>query len=246
MSTDEVFKGPRQQIVDFVFDKAVASVFPDMIRRSVPGYELVVPMTGLLAARHLKQAAATRPLVYDLGCSLGATTLAILHALDALDCSHLDLEIRAVDNSPAMLEQARSNLTDPRIVCMEADIRSITLEDCEVVTLNWVLQFLPPPERARLLTDICERLRPSGLLILSEKVTAEDPAIQEYYNAAHLDFKRANGYSELEISQKRAALEQVMISDSIETHRQRLAAAGFGQVRVWFQCLNWASFLAMP
>ena len=47
MARDQVFSEPRSQIVDFAFDETVASVFPDMIRRSVPGYELVVPMTEL-------------------------------------------------------------------------------------------------------------------------------------------------------------------------------------------------------
>jgi len=242
MTRDQVFSEPRSQIVDFAFDESVASVFPDMIRRSVPGYELVVPMTGLLAARALRDAESRR--AYDLGCSLGATTLAMLKALEALDLEAPDLEIVAVDNASAMLEQARSAVTDPRVTFIEADIRNLPIKDAGAVTMNWVLQFLPPDARDEMLSRIRSGLADGGVLLLSEKVRSEDPDIEAFNDAAHLDFKRANGYSELEISQKRTALEQVMITDSIESHRQRLEAVGFSRVQVWYQCLNWASFVA--
>lgn len=242
MARDQVFSEPRSQIVDFAFDETVASVFPDMIRRSVPGYELVVPMTGLLAARALRDSGSNR--AYDLGCSLGATTLAILKSLTALEVDRPALEIIAVDNAPAMLEQARSAVTDPRVTFVEADVRKLPIEQAGAVTMNWVLQFLPPDARLELLTRIRAGLADGGVLILSEKVRAEDADREALFDAAHLDFKRANGYSELEISQKRTALEQVMITDSIEAQRARLEAAGFSRVEVWFQCLNWASFIA--
>lgn len=242
MTKDQVFSEPRSQIVDFAFDETVASVFPDMIRRSVPGYELVVPMTGLLAARTLRDVASNR--AYDLGCSLGATTLGILRALEALEIEAPDLEIIAADNASAMLEQARSAVGDPRVTFIEADIRNLPIEEAGAVTMNWVLQFLPPDARDEVLSRIREGLADGGVLLLSEKVRSEDPEIEAFNDAAHLDFKRANGYSELEISQKRTALEQVMIADSVEIHRQRLESAGFSRVQVWYQCLNWASFIA--
>ncbi|MEM8768225.1 MAG: carboxy-S-adenosyl-L-methionine synthase CmoA [Pseudomonadota bacterium] len=242
MSKDRVYSEARPQIVDFAFDEQVASVFQDMIRRSVPGYELVVPMTGLLAARALRDAPIPR--AYDLGCSLGATTLAMLHALESLDGTPEGLEIIAVDNAAPMLEAARSNLTDPRVTFLEADIRHLDLEPCAVITLNWVLQFLPPEERLDLLTRFRDSLTSEGLLLLSEKVRTGDPAREAFNLAAHEDFKRANGYSELEISQKRASLEAVMRTDELDTHLKRLEEAGFRDVQVWFQCLNWASIAA--
>lgn len=242
MTRDQVFNQPRTQIVDFVFDETVASVFPDMIRRSVPGYEMVVPMTGLMAARSIR--GVSNPRIYDLGCSLGATTLAILKSLVALEIPADDLQILAVDNSASMLEQARLAVTDPRVHFMEADILSLNLESADVTTMNWVLQFLPPDARIDVLRRIHNSLKDNGVLLLSEKVQAEDPATEAFNNAAHLDFKRANGYSELEISQKRTALEEVMITDTTETHLARLREVGFSEVRVWFQCLNWASFIA--
>lgn len=239
MKRDEVFRKPQQQIVDFVFDETVAAAFTDMIRRSVPGYEVVVPMTGLLAARALTD--ARHPLIYDLGCSLGATTLAVLRALGSEPC-----RLIAVDNSAAMLSRAAGIVTDDRVKFVEADINTLELQPCAVVLMNWVLQFLDPAARLSLLTRIRARMDPGGLLIVSEKIRFTNAAEQAYCEAAHLDFKRANGYSELEISQKRTALENVMIIDSEEDHRARFAAAGFKSTQKWFQCLNWASFLVRP
>ncbi|MGE0624556.1 MAG: carboxy-S-adenosyl-L-methionine synthase CmoA [Pseudomonadales bacterium] len=242
MSRDRVFSEPRAQIVDFVFDEAVADVFPDMIRRSVPGYELIVPMTGLLAAR--AAAGVDQPRVYDLGCSLGATTLAVLHAAAALGMQAPDLSVVAVDNSPAMLDQARRTVTDPRVTFLEADVTTLPLEPARAVIMNWVLQFLAPHSRGPLLTRIRKSLQAGGVLLLAEKVHDDDPEAEAFNQAVHLDFKRANGYSELEISQKRTALEQVLLTDTIDAHVSRLQAAGFREVHVWFQCLNWAAFAA--
>jgi tRNA (cmo5U34)-methyltransferase len=244
MTKDEVFSEPRPQIVDFAFDETVAGVFPDMIRRSVPGYELVVPMTGLLVARQV--AARSSALVYDLGCSLGATTAALLQSLEALGERVPELTVRAVDNSPAMIAGARKAVSDSRVEFIEADVRTLTIDPCQAITLNWVMQFLPPTDRLSLLKKIRMSLADDGILIVSEKVSFEDPETQSFSNAAHLDFKRANGYSELEISQKRTALEQVMITDTIDTHLSRFSEAGFDVARVWYQCLNWASFFVTP
>jgi len=234
---DDLFQTRRPQLVDFVFDDDVAEVFPDMIRRSVPGYELVVPMTGLMAARHLRRARST-PLAYDLGCSLGATSRALLSQL-----GDSAVRIVAVDNAPAMVTRARQHNDDPRLVFVEGDIRHFDFEPCGVMMANYVLQFVPLAERLALLRRMHEALAPGGIALVAEKIRFEDRETEAEFDAAHLDFKRANGYSELEISAKRSALENVMILDSEEHHRQRFAAAGFRRVECWFRCLNWASFV---
>ena len=229
---DRLFDEPRQ-LVDFAFDEAVAHVFPDMIRRSVPGYETVVALTGLLAARHLGSGGRC----YDLGCSLGASTLAVLRGMGTVPC-----EILAVDSSAAMLDEARRLPEfDDRVEWVEADVREVEIDDAQVVILNYVLQFLPPEDRLPLLRRIRTGLSSGGILIVSEKIAAGD-----YFDGLHLDFKRANGYSELEVSQKRAALENVMRIDTEDTHLARFRTAGYGAARVWFRCLNWASFVAGP
>lgn len=238
---DDVYRRPHSQLVDFTFDERVAEVFPDMIRRSVPGYETVIPMTGLMAARALRDAGADRPRAYDLGCSLGATALAIARQMGDRPC-----EIVGVDNAAAMIERARALIRDPRITLRCEDVRDTALDAAQAATLNYVLQFLPPADRLEMLRRIRGALAPNGVLLLSEKIRFEDADTQRDFEAAHLDFKRANGYSELEISQKRSALENVMIVDTEEIHRARLAAAGFTRVRRWYQCLNWAGFEARP
>jgi tRNA (cmo5U34)-methyltransferase len=238
---DQVFRDPQKQIVDFAFDDKVADVFPDMIRRSVPGYETVIPLTGLLAARHLQTTPGAPARAYDLGCSLGATTLALLGQLAIESC-----EVVAVDNAPSMIERARSNVDDPRVRFVCADVRALDFGPAGVVTMNYVLQFLPPEDRLPLLRRLREALAPEGLLILSEKIRFEDAEEDAFYDAAHLDYKRANGYSELEISQKRTALENVMIIDTEAAHRARFRQAGFSRVRQWYRCLNWTSFLVEP
>ena len=232
---DRIFRDPEGNIADFVFDERVADVFSDMIRRSVPAYEALIPITGLLAARHLQ--ANTR--VYDLGCSLGATTLAVL-----AQAGETPFDAIAVDRSPAMIERASDYLGDPRVSLVEADVLDHPIEGASVVLMNYTLQFIPPDEREALLRRIHAGLLPGGVLIVSEKIRYDDPDTQSYFEDVHLEYKRANGYSELEVSQKRTALENVMIVDTIAAHAARFDAAGYTAHRVWFQCLNWASFIA--
>ena len=235
---DEVFKNPRNQIVDFAFDEAVAAAFPDMIRRSVPGYETVVPISGLIAARHARSGGRC----YDLGCSLGATALAILRQLETPDC-----RIIAVDESQAMLDRALALHGDEsRIEWIRADLRDVAIENACAVVMNYTLQFVPSVDRLPLLRRIRRAIDPSGVMIVSEKVRFDLEWEQSYFDHTHTAYKRANGYSALEVAQKRSALEKVLIPDRIEDHEARFRAAGFGRVHIWFRCLNWVSFVAMP
>lgn len=237
---DTVYARARKHIGDFVFDESVVDVFPDMIRRSVPGYATVISMTGLLAARYARSGTTC----YDLGCSLGATTLALGQGVAGTGC-----RIVAIDNAPAMIESCRAVLAEARldasVVLRCADIRDVPIERASVVTLNYTLQFVPREERPALLRKIYDGLVPGGVLLLSEKIVFPDPHEQNLISGLHLDFKRANGYSELEISQKRTALENVLIPETLAAHKTRLKNAGFDEATVWFQCLNFASLLAV-
>lgn len=229
---DRVF-AERRDLVDFAFDAEVAAVFPDMIRRSVPGYETVVTLSAMIAAAHLKPGGRC----YDLGCSLGAATRAVLDAVADMAC-----EIVAVDDSAAMLENARrAAASDSRVRWVNADVRSLRFQAADVAIVNYTLQFLPPQDRLPLLARIRACLADGGVLLMAEKL-----ASCRQFEDLHLAFKRTNGYSDLEIAQKRAALENVMRIDSEETHLERLRDAGFGDVRLWFRCLNWGSFMARP
>lgn len=224
----------------FRFDEAVARVFPDMIRRSVPGYTHIIPMIGLITAHFIQPGSNA----YDLGCSLGAATLAMRHGMNVPGC-----RLIGIDNSAAMIERCAHHIalddhpTPVDLVC--ADILHHPVDDASVITLNFTLQFIAPDQRQPLLQRLRESLRPGGALILSEKIHFEDPPEQALLEALHLDFKRANGYSELEISQKRAALEQVLIPETLQAHRERLQAAGFAQVSLWYQSFNFVSLVAV-
>jgi tRNA (cmo5U34)-methyltransferase len=242
---DRIYATPQAQVADFVFNEDVVRVFPDMIKRSVPGYPTIVENIGVLAA----QFAQPDSHLYDLGCSLGAVTQALRRHVRTDGC-----RVVAVDNSTAMVERCREYLHAQDsmfqellpVEVIEADILALDFQPSSLVALNFTLQFIDPEQRPALLARIRQALLPGGALILSEKLRFEDDGEQQLLNDLHIAFKRANGYSELEISQKRSAIENVMKPDSLQTHRQRLLDAGFSQVVPWFQCLNFASLVALP
>ena len=220
-----------------MFDDQVAAVFPDMIRRSVPGYADILQMLSLITCRY----AQPNSQLYDLGCSLGAASLAMAKGLTQADC-----RILAIDQSSAMIARARPCLTDSGlpIVLQQADINKQPIENASVVVLNFTLQFIPPEQRLALLTRIRQGLRPGGILVLSEKITHDDAAEQIELETLHHAYKRANGYSELEISQKRTALDQVLIPETRCTHETRLQAAGYQRYTLWYQYCQFASWIA--
>ena len=236
---DQIFARPRPTGERFAFDEQVASVFPDMIRRSVPGYELTLTMISVLTAHYARP--DTR--CYDLGCSLGASTLAMLRSLPR------DCRIIAADNSPTMAARCAENLQkqtgDTRADVICADICDLAIENASLVTLNFTLQFIPVDQRPNLLRSIHTGLNSGGALILSEKIAFDDPDAQHLLEDLHHDFKHAMGYSRLEIARKRAALEQVLLPDNLNVHIERLSQAGFGSVYPWFQCFNFISLLAI-
>ena len=242
---DRLFAQPLAEVPDFVFNEDVVRVFPDMIKRSVPGYPTIVENIGVLAG----QFAQAHTALYDLGASLGAVTQALRRHVRVDGC-----QVIAVDNSPAMVARCTEYLHAQDamfqellpVEVIEADILALDLQPTSLVTLNFTLQFIPPERRLELLTRIRQALLPGGALILSEKLHFEDAAEHELLSELHVAFKRANGYSELEIAQKRSAIEKVMLPDSLEQHRERLLAAGFNKVVPWFQCLNFASLVALP
>ncbi len=225
---------------DFRFDAAVARVFPDMIRRSVPGYTTIIPMIEVISERYAQPGSHC----YDLGCSLGAATLAMRHGITHPDCT-----LVGVDNSADMIERCQHYIAlddHPLPVTLRCeDILATDLRDASVTTLNFTLQFVPLAQRDPLLRRIAAATRSGGVLILSEKIRFEDEQEQATQTLLHHEFKRANGYSDLEISQKRSALEQVLIPETLADHRRRLNDAGFDQVMLWYQCFNFVSMLAI-
>lgn len=237
---DTLFASPLGEIGAFQFDEAVVNVFPDMIQRSVPGYSTIISAIGLLAGRFVQE----NSVCYDLGCSLGAATLAMRSQIAGRNS-----RIIAVDCSSAMVDQCRRNVVaapngaDVEVVC--ADIRNVEIRNASLVVLNFTLQFIPLADREGFLASIYRGLLPGGILILSEKLAFEDERQQSLQTDMHHLFKKAQGYSELEISQKRTALENVLIPETFDVHRRRLKKIGFGSAEVWFQYFNFASMIAL-
>ena len=236
---DDIYANPLGAVADFAFDASVVSVFPDMINRSVPGYQTIVAMTGVMAARYYQ----TGTYCYDLGSSLGASTLSMARALPA------EANIVAVDNSAAMIERCQDILRNSEysanIDLRLANVQDVLFDPASVVVMNFTLQFIPPGQRQAIIQRIANAMPRGGVLILSEKIAFSDSHLQELNTDLHHSFKRQNGYSDLEISQKRSAIENVMIPETLSTHRERILGAGFSSCDVWFQCFNFASIVAV-
>ena len=208
-----------------------------MLQRSIPGYTASIEAIGSLAARFVKQ--GTR--CYDLGCSLGAATLAMRQGARTRD-----VDVIAVDTAEAMVTRCReATADDERIDVVQGDIRETAISNASMVVLNYTLQFLPPKDRDAMILRIADGLNPKGLLVLSEKVIDEDPEMEALLFDLHHEHKRRNDYSELEISRKRTALENVLIPETISDHRRRLSDAGFRHIAVWLRYFNFVSIIAI-
>ncbi len=240
MNADNIYAQPRPKS-PFEFNDEVVRVFDDMISRSVPSYRDNLPQIRRMAvdtALSVSQShSSTR--IYDLGCSLGACLLPI-----ANDLRNSGVECIGIDNSQAMVRELNQRSGDVPVSVICGDIEDVELENASVVILNYTLQFFPVERRNNLLRRICDSLLPDGILILSEKIKGETPQIDEFLIRYHHEFKKLNGYSDLEISQKRQALENVMITETINEHFFRLEQAGFAEYCVWHQNLNFASIYA--
>lgn len=234
---DEVFREQKPDVVSFAFDEHVADVFADMLNRSVPGYAAVLSMISVFAQKY----AQPHSYIYDLGCSLGTVSL-----LMAQHVTHKTCSFHAYDLSDAMVKRAQERLLqskmNERISVFQGDITTIDFMPTSVTVLNLTLQFIEPAQRQELLTRIYNATLPGGILILTEKIY--DTSTAELYTDLYYDFKRANGYNDLEISQKRSALENILITDTEDTHTERLYSAGFERVERWFQMLNFRAYTA--
>jgi tRNA (cmo5U34)-methyltransferase len=231
---DTVFRQEHPEIAEFAFDEKVAAVFADMLKRSVPGYGTIISLIAVLAKKY----AQPNTVIYDLGCSLGAVSLSI--------ANNVENKIFGFDISEPMVEKAKKLVLESekneQISLFCEDITKINFQNSSFVVLNLTLQFINPEERAAFLRKIQNSLVKNGVLILTEKIESADA--NDFFTDIYYDFKRANGYNELEISQKRSALENVLISESEEVHIKRLKNCGFTKVERWFQALNFRSYIA--
>ena len=235
---DRLFNEINPKLGEFTFDENVAHVFDDMISRSVPLYDDVQRVLPVLA--NLLDHPVIK--VIDLGCSTGTSLIQLAQTLP-----HRQFELVGVDNSQAMLDKCAEKLTglgmQAEVELVRADICDIDLCEASIVLMNYTLQFVDLPSRPKLLSRIRQSLRPGGFMLVSEKVSHHQIAIDDALVELYFEFKRRNGYSELEIARKREALENVLVPVSVDENQQMFREAGFGDVELLLKWFNFATFV---
>lgn len=239
MATDTLYEKPIRRAVDFVFDESVAAVFDDMIARSVPGYLEIQKMIGELA----KSFYVEGTYIYDLGCSTGTTLLSVYQTIGKMG------RYVGIDYSEPMLKRAKERLIAHNFGAFydlrKADLnQEISIHDATVVILNLTLQFVRPLYRDRIISTVHKGLRDGGCLILVEKVLGNDSLINRLFIEYYHKFKHDNGYSDLEISQKREMLENVLIPYKLEENFELLQRNGFCVPDVFFKWYNFSGIVA--
>jgi tRNA (cmo5U34)-methyltransferase len=223
----------------FAFDKNVVDVFPDMIKRSVPGYQDIADLQSQLLALHLKP----QDLVYDLGISLGNSIYNLKRYFNE------SIDIIGVDNSKAMLQKLDSKLqqeTVPyNVELVESAIQDVKFKASKAIILNFTLQFIPREDRKELLKKCYDSLVPGGVLLISEKIKSDHKVLEELQVEVHHNFKRNNGYSDLEIHKKREAIDDYLRPDTVATHLKRFDEVGFTASEILYKWFNFTSFVCI-
>ncbi len=240
MGKDQVFRDEIEKVSDFKFGANVASVFDDMVNRSVPFYGEIQRMLAELAAGHAREGS----FVYDLGCSTGTTMI----GMDTL----VEKSIRFIglDDSQEMLDKCKAKFDEIKferpyeLRCTDLS-EGVEIHNASVVVLCLTLQFVRPIYREKLVQDICKGLNPGGVLILVEKILAEESDFNRDFINYYYNYKRRNQYSELEISQKREALENVLVPYKLSENISLLRDQGFASCEVFFKWYNFVGLVAV-
>jgi len=234
MVKDKVFD--KKISKQFEFDEEVASVFDDMLDRSVPFYKEVLQLISDIVLKNSKDSAT----ITDLGCST-ATTLLKIHSK-----SDKKLNLIGIDNSEAMLERAKRKIKayGADIKLKNCDFTADPIPLSDALLANYTLQFIRPPKRAQLVQKIYNSLKDNGIFIFSEKIIYEDKILNKQMIEIYYDFKKTQGYSDFEIAQKREALENVLVPYTETENIQMAKNVGFKNVEVIFKWVNFATFLA--
>lgn len=237
---DNLFK-QKNDCVDFIFDKSVVDVFDDMLFRSVPFYKEAQRMMAELAVAYAQHGSV----VYDLGCSHGNTAFMIANT-----ASDKKIKIVGIDNSKEMIKAANIRKKNcKQVVNLSFEYGDITepmvMKNASVAIMSLTLQFIRPARRLGILKHIYQSLKPNGALILLEKNIVHDSDLNRLFIDLYYKFKRRNNYSDMEISKKRVALENVLIPYSIEENIGLLKSAGFAKTASFFQWYNFSGLIAI-
>lgn len=233
MNKDKIFTEKIEK--KFEFDEAVASVFDDMLSRSVPFYDEVRKLVISLILAEQKEDMK----VLDLGSST-AKFLLDLHSK-----ASVPLRLKGLDNSQAMLDRAEQKCQafGANIELKLADMLTYNYSEEDVIVANYTLQFIRPMQRIELIKKLYQGLNDEGIFIFSEKVVFEDKVLDKEMIDIYYDYKKEQGYSEYEIAQKREALENVLIPFTIKENIQMCKDAGFTQIETIFQWANFVTFV---
>ena len=236
---DSIFKVGNFNDLTFTFNEEVTEVFEDMIDRSVPGYTSSLRLIENLSRKYFIEGTHC----YDLGCSLGASSMSLMKAMGKREG-----KVFAIDNSPAMIaacEQKCADLTKTgKVKFIKQDVNEAQIDKASVVVINFVLQFLNSKDRDGLLKKLFLGMKQGALLILSEKIHFDNKFRNQTIYNLHHQFKSNNGYSKMEISRKRDALEGVLVTDLETLHLQRLESIGFKKIRKIMTNLNFMTLVA--
>ena len=236
---DDIFLD-KNSPTKFEFDSGVAEVFDDMLERSIPLYRECQDLT----VNWCKRLATPDRCVYDLGCSTGSLLLQLAKSIPTIP----KVPLIGMDNSAAMLSKARKKLNNfpSSVDFIEANLdASFPFNDSCAIVMNYTLQFIPVENRASLLKKIYESLIPGGGFILNEKVLSENELLGETFIKMHHDFKKGHGYSKMEISKKRDALENVLFPLKLSKTMTLVHEAGFTAVDIFFKWNNFAGLIAL-
>jgi len=240
MQKDKIFfdKGPNKG--SFEFSNEVVNVFPDMLSRSIPSYSRTIETIEFLTKEFIQP----NTNCYDLGCSLGEASLSMLKGINVNGC-----QIYAIDKSESMTRKFKKNLKENSLTTpiniLNDDILNSRIKNASIIVMNYTLQFLKEEDRQSMINKIFNGLNKGGLFLLSEKIKIQNNKVNDVLDQLHYNFKLKNKYSQLEISRKRDAIENVLIRDDLCTHQKRLERAGFKNFGIWMQHFNFASYIAI-
>ncbi|MEK6301320.1 MAG: hypothetical protein AABO41_11400 [Acidobacteriota bacterium] len=238
---DQLFKAHGGRVSDFAFNEDVASVFDDMVARSVPFYSEIQRLVVSMVPQFLHGG-----IVYDIGSSTGTTIEALVTTLDSGSYSG----IVGIEPSAAMRQKAIDKLAEiPGRDCVSFSSEPIEnyeiLPDANVITILFTMQFVRPLHRGSVLRMCYRSLVSGGCLLLGEKILADDSGLCRLYIDNYHEFKRRAGYSADEISRKREALENVLIPFRDSENRLLLQESGFRIIDQPFRWCNFALYLAV-
>lgn len=223
----------------WAFDERVTECFEDMLRRSIPQYDVMRESVGdLVGAAIERHGMGAR--VLDVGCSRG-------DAIAALSDRFPGTFFTGIEVSAPMLEAATARFESQRNVAIrESDLRHGFLPGSwEVILSVLTLQFTPLEHRQRILADVFDHTAPGGMFILVEKVLGADARIDAMLVERYLALKEANGYSKDEIERKKLALEGSLVPVTAAWNEDLLRRAGFDHVDCFWRWMNFAGWVAV-